>query len=91
MLRTLLAERFKLVLHREHPERPIYALVFARSDKRLGRRTVVDRTGLTGRYDIDLNWTPDQAIQRTLTGAPPLRELIPTGHRSSLRYKNSSV
>jgi len=139
MLRTLLAERFKLVLHRAHPERPIYALVFARSDKRLGPqihpsatdctavlaarrgvppspppldqrpqcgsvgrlgawsggaaplaslvvmltrqvgRTVVDRTGLTGRYDIDLNWTPDQAIQRTLTGAPPLPGIDPNG------------
>ena len=36
MLRSLLAERFKLRAHLEQRERPIYQLVFARSDKRLG-------------------------------------------------------
>jgi uncharacterized protein (TIGR03435 family) len=36
MLRALLAERFKLAVHNEKQERPIYALTFARADKRLG-------------------------------------------------------
>lgn len=36
MLKTLLAERFKLRAHLEPRERPIYRLVVARSDKRLG-------------------------------------------------------
>jgi uncharacterized protein (TIGR03435 family) len=36
MLRTLLAERFKLTLHNERRERPVYALVLARADRRLG-------------------------------------------------------
>jgi uncharacterized protein (TIGR03435 family) len=121
MFRTLLADRFKLVVHNEMRETPIYALVLARSDGRLGPqlrpssvdcaavaaasrarggapspplpggrpacgtrttrgsmmttattmadlarnlspfagRSVVDKTGLTGTYDLDLTWTPD--------------------------------
>ena len=36
MLKTLLTERFKLRAHFESRERPIYRLVLARADKRLG-------------------------------------------------------
>lgn len=45
MLRTLLAERFKLTVHTETRELPIYALVMARSDGKPGaqlRRTEAD-------------------------------------------------
>jgi uncharacterized protein (TIGR03435 family) len=38
MLRTLLADRFKLVVHRETKELPMFALVTARRDGRLGPR-----------------------------------------------------
>ena len=38
MLRTLLADRFKLVVHKEVKESPVYALTLARRDARLGPR-----------------------------------------------------
>jgi uncharacterized protein (TIGR03435 family) len=35
-------------------------------------RVVVDRTGLDGRYDFDLNWTPEQPGRGSAAaGAPP--------------------
>jgi len=128
MLQSLLADRFKLVAHRETRELPIFALVMARSDGRPGEklrpsstdcasvfadraragqpgplvagdrptcgmvvspwsirigggplsqltmvltsmtnRFVVDRTGLTGNYDVDFQWTP----QGMRIGKPP--------------------
>ena len=45
LLRTMLADRFKLAVHYEMQERPVYALVLARSDGRLGpniRRSDLD-------------------------------------------------
>jgi uncharacterized protein (TIGR03435 family) len=118
MMQNLLTERFKLVTRREMRDIPIYALVFARADRRLGPqmrpssadcaalsaafkatgarqgpdsptcglrpirgqyagtgislrdlaralatsgRPVVDATGLTGSFDFELTWTPDDA------------------------------
>jgi uncharacterized protein (TIGR03435 family) len=136
MLRALLAERFKLTVHNETKDSPIYALIVARGDGKLGPqlkksesdcaeefaararsgrgpamappgppqpgermpcglrigpgtlmmggaplsqfatslgmftgRVVLDRTGLTGDYDVTLTWTPDQMPQRA-PGAP---------------------
>jgi len=121
MLRTLLADRFKLVIRNETREMPIYALSIARADGRLGPqlrssntdcaaifsaakargeapppttngrptcgtrttrgnmmttgvamsdlarnlaplagRPVVDKIGLSGEFDLDLKWTPEQ-------------------------------
>ena len=47
-------------------------------------RSVVDRTGLTGRYDITLRWTPDRVLQRAGAAASePIRvngvEIDPNG------------
>ena len=124
MVRALLAERFNLVVREERREMPVYSLIVARTDRRLGQRLrpfkgecaepgklgpppdatfgmptsdpskpqwcmaftgvgrisaqgtmlpdlgmmlarfpavsrrVIDRTGLDGRFDFDLEWTP---------------------------------
>jgi uncharacterized protein (TIGR03435 family) len=60
MLRRLLAERFKLAAHTETRELPIYALVLARSDGRLGpqlRRTAAD-CGRADQPSLDLGVGP---------------------------------
>jgi uncharacterized protein (TIGR03435 family) len=156
MLRGLLEDRFKLAVHSETRELPIYVLVKARSDGRLGpqlnpaavdcaaarggpagrgavpdafrgrggggpafgpggrppcgqlvgpaniaaggvtmaqlatllsgrvNRVVVDRTEMTGTFDLDLSWTPDQLPQQLSPGAlppgaPPLPPIDPNG------------
>ena len=134
MLRTLLADRFKLVMHKETKELPIFELVLARRDGKLGpqlrpaavdcaaraaaaragapppassgppgpgscgttmnpvsvrgggttlaalasllegpaKRVVIDRTGLTGNWDLEVIYTPDQSQ------LPPGVELPPS-------------
>jgi uncharacterized protein (TIGR03435 family) len=148
MMRSLLAERFKLAVHRETRDIPAYTLQFARSDRRLGPqlhpsrtdcaalaasgrpqaspdekprcgvrangghmlagglpvaqlatllstmvdRTVVDRTGLSGAYDFELNWTPDRTPRR-LDAAPssPDNPSIFTALREQLGLKLESA
>jgi len=104
MLRKLLADRFKVVFHREQREMPIYALTVAKGGPKLREgspdvtpegppalafviypdgvklparsatvgefasvlqraamdRPVIDQTGISGRYDFDLEWLPDE-------------------------------
>jgi uncharacterized protein (TIGR03435 family) len=108
-VRQLLAERFKLVLHTETRELPVYALVVAKggpklqptqkpdsdsshsrtgylngegmnmehlantltrvSSAELGR-IIIDKTGLTGKYDLTLKWTPENGHPSALNGEP---------------------
>jgi uncharacterized protein (TIGR03435 family) len=121
MLRTLLADRFKLMVHTEARDEPVFILVFSRGDHRLGPnlrpatvdcatirargrepgapdgcgtwtfvnalitgrmsvrgfgldqifallsrdagRKIIDKTGLTGVFDCDLTWTPQNFLQ----------------------------
>jgi bla regulator protein blaR1 len=134
MLRTLLADRFKLVMHKETKELPIFELVLARQDGKPGpqlrpaavdcaaraaaaragapppassgppgpgscgmtmnparvmgggvtlamlanllegpaQRLVIDRTGLTGNWDLEVKYTPDRSQ------LPPGVELPPS-------------
>jgi len=133
MLRSLLKERFQLETHPETRELPVYALVLARTDRKLGprasvstidcatmlagrsgpqpppaapsdpplcgmrigpgqmllggvpmsqfatvlapfaRRLVVDRTELTGNFNLQLSWTP----QGMRLGGPPPDGAVP--------------
>lgn len=113
MLRTLLAERFKLAFHHEPKVFSLYALEIARGGSKLKPSTapateqptlistvypqrilmlarnasmadfvsvlqraildrpVIDKTGLTGRYDFNLEWAPDESqFGGDLTPAP---------------------
>jgi uncharacterized protein (TIGR03435 family) len=124
MIQSLLADRFKLVVHNETKDAPIYELDLAKSGSKLpittpndtfakgingldgnpvssghpvllgrGRlfgqsvtiaslieylkqelkRPVVDKTGLTGKYDLSLQWTPDNTLADSpLAGGPSI-------------------
>jgi len=118
MLQPLLADRFKLKIHSETKQLPVYELVLAKGGSKLkeatagdtygngikgpdgvGRggmmrfgpgqltaqavpitslanilsqqlhRTLIDKTRLTGKYDLELNWTPDQGSDPMFKGA----------------------
>ena len=45
-------------------------------------RTVIDKTGLTGKYDIDLKWTPDETQLAMLS--PEARPSAPEGSGPSI-------
>jgi uncharacterized protein (TIGR03435 family) len=61
MLRNLLVDRFKLTVHRETRDLPVYALVLARSDRRLGPKLAPSK--------VDCDAVAEEAIARG--GAPP--------------------
>jgi uncharacterized protein (TIGR03435 family) len=118
MLQPALADRFKLKVHTETKQLPVYELVVAKGGSKLKEaspgdtyangikgpdgtsrpgmmrfspgqltaqavpmtsltnllsqqlhRTVLDKTGLTGKYDLELNWTPDQGADPMFKGA----------------------
>jgi uncharacterized protein (TIGR03435 family) len=143
-LQGILTDRFRLAVHGETREMPIFALVLARPDGRLGpdlrrsdidcaevartrastprpasptatepcmkkapesyllvagtmplssladdlttelKRTVVDRTGLTGNFDYRLRWSPDQSVD-------PTAPLIVTALQEQLGLKLESA
>jgi uncharacterized protein (TIGR03435 family) len=114
-LQSLLEDRFKLKVHRDTKEMPIYVLMVAKGGPKLKEsegecpsppgprspcggltgiwnrmsgtsvpmerlvdglswdlgRSIIDKTGLAGRYDVHLEWTPDQSQTWVLPFAPP--------------------
>jgi uncharacterized protein (TIGR03435 family) len=116
LLRSLLADRFQLKVHRETKELPLYYLTTARGGPklksnngasdisgglRLGTgflagsqerveflaqtlsqivgRPVLDRSGLMGKYDFELRWTPEQGSANGPLGdaLPPASDPMP--------------
>jgi len=107
MMQALLAERFKLVTHREQKEMSYLALVPAKNGPKIrsvkdvpdgfrgtnyeGRinnilqmpglayllsrfeteRPIIDRTGLSGMYEVKLEWTPSRQTQNADTAPGP--------------------
>ena len=87
MIRALLAERFKLVIRRESRELPIFTLVFARADRRLGpqlRRSQIDcstegrtRAAAAGRLVCGTTMGPTPAGLRSFSAeGVPFSQLV---------------
>lgn len=91
MLQAMLADRFKLVVHEETREMPIYALIVARSDGRLGpalKPSTADCRAILGdgpsaaKAPTDLNAVPPCGIRigpgSLMAGASPVSQLANT-------------
>jgi len=135
LLQALLTDRFKLKLHRETRELPVFTLVVAKHGPKLqeveaenlgsgghkgpkssgveralgtrrgekgvsfqdlpissltallsevvGGRTVIDGTGLKGKYNFTLRWAPDMGLGRTFGGGPEAQSRLSTGIQRS--------
>ncbi len=63
MLRTLLADRFKLVVHEETKDAPVYVLTVARADGRLGPELAPSTTDCAALVKAAAGGVPPPAIQ----------------------------
>lgn len=77
MLKSLLADRFKLRAHVEQRERPIYAMVFARPDRRLGPK--INPTQCTGQLCGNTSANTQGIVSGTVTGRSRTMEDIGRG------------
>jgi uncharacterized protein (TIGR03435 family) len=79
MMRSLMAERFKLAMHSETRERPIYSLVVARSDGRLGpglKRSQIDCTNPPPSSSCELRNLPGKLTATSIPMAALARTLV---------------
>lgn len=103
-LRALLAERFKLVVHTETKEQPIYALVLARADGKLGPQIKPSTLDCSTPNPIQRGAAPStpppspaqftcgtntSVKQRNRFGHDERRRPIARGHRGSARKLRS--
>ena len=85
MLRTLLAERFKLSVRREPREQPIFALVFARADSRLGPSLKPSSVECRASTDADSAATNQGSrVENLVKGSRPVCDMVYQPYRASI-------
>lgn len=98
MLQALLAERFKLVIHRDTKEHNVYALVVAKSGAKIRQtqETVPAGEGaapnpaITGSSSVTINQSKDGASEVS-DGAGLRQKMIPSADGKSIRFEISKA
>ena len=67
MMRNMLADRFKLVIHRSHETRSVYALIIAKGGIRFREATAGVEHTWPGTYSFSATKTPIAALAKYLT------------------------
>lgn len=85
MLRSLLAERFKLSVRREAREQRLFALVVARSDKRLGPSLKASTTDCRAVVESDsASKDPARAVENLVKGLSPACDMVYQPYRARI-------
>jgi uncharacterized protein (TIGR03435 family) len=97
MLKTLLADRFKLKVHAERREMPIYALVVARDDGRLGANitpSTTDCSDAAEQQRVETRAKAGQGVAELLQagqGLPCAAMPVPGGVAGSMTWRGNGV
>ncbi len=79
MMRSLLADRFHLTLHKEVRDTTVYALVVAKNGPKFHESVGEGRSMLTGKGTLVGQWAPMKALADFLSGPMHVRVLDMTG------------